>query len=244
LHSKVILVFHQTADDQGRSIGNHHVGRQLRRVLVGDVVDDRARAPLGMDLHPDHAVVRHEGTQSQQRSRVQKLDLLNGAGEVLGKRLESESLAELNLGALLVQDKDSGTCQDLGAAHRLQGPDETGYVVGDEPELDPVRSRRKTLGIRGCALGDLAGRRKQLGRIEADVAVQRRSGADRTQHIGQVIGDREVNPQLFVVLQVDAHDDRLDQDLDRPNVDLLDDLVDDFEVGFILLDDELVGVGE
>ena len=55
---------------------------------------------------------------------------------------------------------------------------------------------------------------------------------------------REVDTKLPVVLEVDAYDDRLNQDLNRSNVDPRDNLVYDFEVGFIILNDEVVTVGE
>ena len=78
---------------------------------------------------------------------VQKLDLLDGAGKILGQRLEPRRLPSWISARCLFKTRIRGLAR-IGAANRLQRPDETGYVVGDEPELDPVCCRCKTLGIR------------------------------------------------------------------------------------------------
>ena len=208
----------------------------------GYVVGDRARATLGMELHADHPVFRDKRADAEQRARVEELDLLDRAGEILRKRLEAEAGTELDLGALLVQDQDAGTGQDLGAADRFEGLNEAGDVVGDEAELRAAGSRREP-GRVGGRPGDLAGRREQLSGIETDIAVERGTAADRTERGPEIVDEREVDPELPGSLEVDADDDRLDQHLKWSLVDPLDDLIDDFEVGLVVLDDQEVAVG-
>ena len=115
-------------------------------------------------------------------------------------------------------------------------------LLATKPNLTPLVAEVKPWASVTRTLGDGAGRGQQLRRGKADVAVQRRSGADRAEHRAQVVDHAEVNTELRVVLVVHADDDRLDQDLDRPDVDSLDDLVDDLEVGFIVLDDQVIEV--
>ena len=182
-----------------------------------------------------------KGRIRKQRTGIEELHLLDRAGEVLGKRLEPEPGTELNFGALLVQDENSGAGQDLGAADRFKGLDEASDVVGDEAELRTAGGRREA-GRVGGRPGDLAGRREQLGGIETHVAVQRRTAADRTKRGPEIVDQSEVHSKLPCSLEVDADDDGLDQDLERPPIDPLDDLIDDFEVGLIILDDQEIVV--
>ncbi len=57
-------------------------------------------------------------------------------------------------------------------------------------------------------------------RVKTNAAVRAVPVPTVPAHIGQVINDREVDSELFVVLEVDAHDNRFDPVLHWPDVDV------------------------
>ena len=72
----IVFVFHQAADDQRRPSGTITLVVSSAVVALGRPSPiDAPLAPLGMDLHPDHAVAGDERAQPQQGPRVQELDL-------------------------------------------------------------------------------------------------------------------------------------------------------------------------
>ena len=89
-----VLVFHEAADDQGRSVRDHDVGGQFRGRGAGQTgvgIDD-SHASFGVDLHPDHAIIRDKGTQPEQSTGVEELNPLRGADDVLCRdRFEAQA---------------------------------------------------------------------------------------------------------------------------------------------------------
>ncbi len=115
-------------------------------------------------------------------------------------------------------------------------------LLATKPNLAPLVADVNPCGSNRRALGDRAAGGQQLRGGESDVAVEGGAGADRAQGLAQAVDQPQVDPQLAIVLVVDADDHRLDQHLDGADVDPLDDLVDDLKVGFIILDDQMVVV--
>ena len=113
------------------------------------------------------------------------------------------------------------------------------YLMPLVSEVNPLGSRAAPAAPaapRGCSRRDLSRRREDLSRVETDVVVDCEARSNRAQLLTQLVDDGEIDPQLRVLVQLDADDDRLDQHLDRRNVNLLNDLIDDLEVGLVILD--------
>ena len=125
--------------------------------------------------------------------------------------------------ALLVADKDSARClfedhkaglgDHVGVADRLQGGDEGADVAVQVTELQTALVKGHTGQARG-----------------------RRSPAEL--HV--VLQGEEIDAKLVAVVELDAHDHGLDPDLQRPHVDLGDDLFDPGEHGLVVADQDHV----
>ena len=84
-------------------------------------------------------------------------------------------------------------------------------LLETNPNLTPLVPEVNPWGSVHRPLCDLAAGGQQLRGIESDVAVERRPAADRAEVPTQVVDQAEVDPQLAVVLVIDADDHRLDQ---------------------------------
>src|SRR5205814_2320787 len=95
------------------------------------------------------------------------------------------------------------------------------------------------------AAGDLAAGGQDLRGGEADGRGQLGAVAEDAQRVAhQLVEHGEVDAQVHAAVELDAHDDRLDEQLHRLDVDLRDDVVDGAEVRREVADDDHVAAGQ
>jgi len=235
------VLVEQAADDDRVTVADHdvtgHLGSPLARKAQ---TRNGSGRDLRVDFHANVPVVADERSESQRRAGIEELDVLDLAGRRGGGCAIAQPLTNDDLGPVLVQGQHLRVAEYVDILDRFQGLDKDRDVVGDETKLEP-RSRRGEPCGADTAPGDVARGARGRGGIHHAVRVGQREVAHRDFAEIDTGQDVEVHPQAGVVIESHLENRRLNENLLRPRVNLLQQRCHGVQIVGIVRDDQHVG---